>query len=132
MEPTLNQPQPPPWGVVVVNVATPADEDEAFRWERRSGVMAGVPRRSARELSGGLKPLNDLAEQAKLGAVNQVTPAGAVKGTDAELTALFAAARKSFGEWSTKPPATDAGRIERLIAAAKGGAKGLAGEMSRQ
>jgi hypothetical protein len=127
MEPTLNQPQPPPWGVVVINVANPADEDEAFKWELRNGVMAGVPRRAARELAGGLRPLNDMAEQAKWGAVNQVTPAGAVNGTDVELAALFAAARQSFGEWSAKPPATDAARIERLITAAKtGGAKGLA------
>ena len=115
--------QPPAWTAVVVNVANPADEDDAYAWTRPSGVAAGVPRRAARELAGGLRPLIDMAEQRRWGAVNQATPELSLKGSEAELRELFAVARKSFGEWSApgRPVATDAGRSDRLLAAAKGG-----------
>jgi hypothetical protein len=131
LEPTLDQPQPPPWTAVVVNVASPADEDDAYAWTKASGVAPGVPRRAARELAGGLRPTFDVEQRVKERIVNEAVPAGRVAGTEAELRELFAAARRSFGEWSAKPPATDAARVERLLAAAKGGAKGLAEAVGR-
>jgi hypothetical protein len=123
LEPTLDQPQPPPWTAVVVNVAHPDDEDHAADWTRASGVAAGVPHRSARELAGGLRPLFDMAEQRRWGAVNQATPELALRGTDAELRDLFAAARRSLADWAKpdRPAATDAGRADRLLTAARAG-----------
>jgi transglutaminase-like putative cysteine protease len=123
LEPTLDQPQPPAWTAVVVNVANPADEDDAYNWTRASGVAAGVARRAARELAGGLRPSFDPADRERWGAVNLATPEVALRGTEAELCDLFAAARASFGEWSAPgvAPPTDAGRIDRLLAAARGG-----------
>lgn len=123
MEPTLDQPQPPAWTTVVVNVAGPADEDDAFAWTRASGVMAGVPRRAARELTGGLRPLADPAEQTRRGAVNRATPEITLRGTEAELDGLRAAARRAFDGWAVpgRPADTDRGRTDRLLAAARTG-----------
>jgi hypothetical protein len=123
LEPTLDRPQPPAWTAVVVNVASPADEDHAFDWTQASGVAAGVPHYAARELAGGLRPLLDQAEQRRWGAVNQATPELALRATDAELRELSDAARRSFGDWAAagRPAATDAGRLNRLLAAARGG-----------
>jgi Transglutaminase-like superfamily len=121
MEPTMDQPQPPPWTAVVVNVANTADEDDAYAWTKLSGVAAGVPRWAARELSGNLRPTFDIEQRVRERIVNEAVPAGRITGTDAELRDLFAAAWRSFGEWSTKPPATDAARFKRLLAAAKSG-----------
>jgi hypothetical protein len=134
LEPTNDQPQPPAWTAVVVNVAAPADEDDAFRWCLPSGVAPGVPRRAARELTGGLRPLIDMAEQQRRGAVNQATPVLRLRGTGAEVRDLLAAARRAFPAWAgpDRAVATDTNRADRLLAAARTGGVGrLADELGQ-
>jgi hypothetical protein len=123
MEPTLDQPQPPSWTAVVVNVSKPSDEDDAFGWTRTSGIAAGVPRHSARELTAGLQPLFDVAEQLSWGAVNRATPETPLRGSTTDLGELSTLARRTFAEWAVpgRTAETDRVRMDRLLAAARTG-----------
>lgn len=93
VEPSRNQNQPSPSTYAVINVATPDDEDHAIFASLRSGVMAGAPRFSSRDIDGGIVPVTD-DNRAKFDprTVGLAVPLAKLQATDDEWKALTAAA----------------------------------------
>jgi hypothetical protein len=122
LESSLNQMQPSPWTLVTLNVANPEDEDESFLPTRTRGVMQGAPHLSVRELSRELLPsLGSVRESDNLGSL--ATPEVALRGTDAELRDLFAAARQAHEGLTRDAEAgkLTPGRADQLLTAARKG-----------
>lgn len=93
IEPSRNQNQPSPTTYAVINVATPDDEDHAVFPSLRSGVMAGAPRLSSRDIDGGIVPVTDgLWAKLDTRVVGLAVPLAKVSVSDADWRALAAAA----------------------------------------
>lgn len=93
IEPSNNQIQPDPSTYVVLNVANPDDEEHAEFASLRSGVMAGAPRLSSRDIDGGIVPLmNYKGIRFDTRVLGLAVPLAKVTATDAEWRALTAAA----------------------------------------
>jgi len=93
IEPSRNQNQPSPTTYAVINVATPDDEDHAEFASLRSGVMAGAPRLSSRDIDGGIVPLlEDHWNKFDSRVIGLAVPLAKLSATDAEWKALSAAA----------------------------------------
>jgi transglutaminase-like putative cysteine protease len=89
IEPSRNQNQPSPSTYAVINVATPDDEDHAIFASLRSGVMAGAPRFSSRDIDGGLVPaVEDNWAKFDTRTIGLAVPLAKLQATDAEWKAL--------------------------------------------
>jgi hypothetical protein len=127
LESSLNQFQPSPATLVVINVASPADEDQliSFAPPRIRGVVAGAPYLSVQEMSRELLPAFDLRKGDDVASL--ATPEVALHATPGELQALFRAARQAFARLPHQRNADAAakGRADELITAARKGAQQL-------
>ncbi len=117
LEPSLTQSQPSPTTLVVLNVANPEDEDKAFDPVHVKHVMAGAPYLACPLLDSNLK--NSFFRGEQIGSFAK--PEVRLKGTEAEMAALNAAAQKRFAllaEQAGKSQPTD---MDALLAAARAG-----------
>lgn len=116
VEPSRNQNQPAPTTYAVINVATPDDEDHAVFASLRSGVMAGAPRLSSRDIDGGIVPVtDDLRGKLDTRTIGLAVPLAKVQATDAEWRALTAAATAAHAKL-TSEGRTGAIKAERRTA----------------
>jgi hypothetical protein len=133
LESSLNQFQPSPTSLVVLNVANPADEDHptTFASARLRGVVAGVPYLAVQEMSAELLPAFELRQGEA--ASSLATPEVALRGAPEELRELFQVAEQAFAKLPREVrAATHSRRTEALLAAARtGGLKQLAEELRR-
>jgi peptidyl-prolyl cis-trans isomerase A (cyclophilin A) len=131
LESSLNQFQPRPSTLVVINVASPADEDDptSFAPAAIRNVVAGAPFLSVQELSKELLPSANVPTGETLGSL--ATPEVALACDADEFRALLRVAGQAFDRLPKERNADTAGesRAEKLLDAARtGGAKAL-GEM---
>jgi transglutaminase-like putative cysteine protease len=92
IEPTLGKLLPEPCTMVVLNVANPEDEDQAFHpIITHSNVMPGVARFAVHEISLDLTPW-----RGPRGTANRAAGVLALEADPAEVAALFAAARAAW------------------------------------
>lgn len=98
VEPSLDRFQPAPNELVMLAVSNPEDEDKAFDPIQIRYLMPGAAWLSACLLSENLYAGGESADDVSQNTAKQV---GTVSGTDAELKALFDAARKNFASLTT-------------------------------
>jgi transglutaminase-like putative cysteine protease len=121
LETSLDQVQPPPWTLVVINVANPADEDcRAFTPAKERGVAEGAPYQAVIELSADLRPDFTVRDES---VSNYATPEVRFHGGDQDLKDLFTAARRAFAGLARQAAdgKQDPERTGRLLTAAAGG-----------
>jgi hypothetical protein len=124
LESSLNQLQPPPWTAVVLNVASPEDENLAFDRLHCRAVARGAPHLAVIEITADLA-----VDYARRTVGNSATPEVRLQAMPEEWKALWAAARQAHGGLVEKGEAGawDGRQIGRLLAAARtSGATGLA------
>jgi hypothetical protein len=91
--------RPQPWTMAVLNVANPDDEDRAFDDNQARFVMAGAPFASVHSGDANLVDARQIEHE---GWVNEAVPLARLSGDEAEIEAVFEAARRAFERLSTE------------------------------
>ncbi len=128
LETSINEHQPSPSSLVVLNVANPEDEDNAFQNPRERGVAPGAPYMAVQELSKELRP--DYLRRKAEDTSSLATPEAALLGNPGELNALFEAGWRMHDKLANKAKVSrrlEDRRQELLDAARKGGTVRLTG-----
>ena len=92
--------------LVVLNVATPDDEDESVWANRRSGVMSGAPRLSSREIDGPVRTAGVLGSDLRCWGLS--VPLARLDAPEADLDLLWKRARAAHPRLRVNDPRRDA------------------------